>query len=739
MTTIVQVAVELSLNREFDYLVPDELESRVRLGSQVQVPFGRQMKYGYVTGFSRESSFANLKSIKKVIGGATLIGENVLKLARWMSDYYITPLEKTLQTIIPGAVRNTSRSFRELFVVTPTDRANDAAAIGMLEKAFPRRAEVLRILLAEQTMLMTDLIRETRTTNATLRSLEQEGFVCIEKKVLGRNPHRGKHLIPTQPLNMMPEQQVAYERICQSIDREKPGVILLHGVTGSGKTEVYLQALAYTLEKGLDAIILVPEISLTPQTVERFRSRFGDRIAVLHSHLSEGERHDEWHRLHSGEARIAIGARSALFSPVRKLGLIVVDEEHESSYKQDEAPRYNARDVAVMRGHMEPCTVVLGSATPSLESYRNARSGKYELVRLTQRADHRSMPLMHVVDMRSQVNDEKKMPVFSHDLVSAVRARLDGGEQVILFLNRRGYSTSLICPACGYVAKCPDCSVAMTYHKADQGLKCHLCGKWQAVPERCPNPECRDHRFKYSGFGTQRIEEIVAKLFPKARVARMDSDTTRRKESYEEILGGFRSGKIDLLIGTQMIAKGLHFPNVTLVGVLNADVSLHMPDFRAGEKTFQLLTQVAGRAGRGEIPGEVIVQTCTPVNAAIQAARRLDYEGFSDQELAFREEVGYPPFVKMACITVRGPDEALVAEATQNLEIIMRKALAPGMRLSDPSPAPVPRIKTHYRYQVILRAKTAGALGRVIRCSMNEMKWPKDIQYGIDIDPISLR
>ncbi|MDD2236734.1 MAG: primosomal protein N' [Kiritimatiellae bacterium] len=738
MPTIVQVAVELSLNREFDYLVPEALLEQVRLGSQVQVPFGRQTKYGYVTGFKETSDFEKLRSIKKVIGGAPLIGEKVLELARWMSDYYITPLEKTLQTLIPGAVRNKDRSFREQLMVRPAARAEKASERAALAKAFPRRSEVLESLLVEQEMLQAELIQQTRTTSATLRALEKEGYITIEKAVVGRNPHAGKQLLPTEPLPLMPEQQVAYEGICRAMDREKPGVMLLYGVTGSGKTEVYLQALAHALEKGQDAIILVPEISLTPQTVERFRSRFGDRIAVLHSHLSDGERHDEWHRLYRGDARIAIGARSALFSPLRHLGLIVVDEEHESSYKQDEAPRYSARDVAVMRGHMEHCAVVLGSATPSLESYQNTRSGKYEMMRLTVRADHRPMPIMQVVDMRTQVSEEGKTPVFSSDLVNAVRDRLVGGEQVILFLNRRGFSTSLICPACGYVAMCPDCSVSLTYHKADQELKCHLCGRQVPVPERCPNPDCRDHRFKYAGFGTQRIEEIAGKLFPHARIKRMDSDTTRRKEAYEEILGAFRSGKIDILIGTQMIAKGLHFPNVTLVGVLNADVSLHMPDFRAGEKTFQLLTQVAGRAGRGEIPGEVIVQTFTPAHAAIQAARRLDYEGFSDQELAFREELGYPPFRRMACITVRGPDECVVNDATRTLFGILGRHVTAGMRLSEPCPAPIARIKTHYRYQLMLRASSVRSLGRTLRAALAEMKWPKEVQHSLDIDPVSL-
>ena len=384
--------------------------------------------------------------------------------------------------------------------------------------------------------------------------------------------------------------------------RAAASVFLLHGVTGSGKTEVYLQAIAHALEQGKGAIVLVPEISLTPQTVERFKARFSSGrlqtlVAVLHSHLSTGERHDEWHKIRQGRARIVIGARSAIFAPIEPLGLIVVDEEHEHTYKQEETPRYHARDVAIVRGRMEGATVVLGSATPSMESFYNCIKGKYTLIDLPERADDKKMPVVRIVDMREAARGGKGIPIFSHQLQEAIAQRLEREEQVILFLNRRGYSTSLQCPLCGFVAGCPNCSISLTYHRHERHLCCHVCGHTEPVPPVCPNEKCRNPAIRYAGIGTQKVEDTLGKLFPQARVVRMDSDTLKRKEDYRRILGDFRVGKIDILLGTQMIAKGLHFPNVTLVGIIYADLALHQPDFRAGERTFQLLTQVAGRAG----------------------------------------------------------------------------------------------------------------------------------------------
>jgi primosomal protein N' (replication factor Y) len=607
-----------------------------------------------------------------------------------------------------------------------------------LRKRAPKQAAVLDVLLSGDSMFLHHLAKAADTTPGTVRSLEKKGFVRIGKEAMARNPIADQTSLPTEHLEFMPQQKEAYDLVKKAIDTGDPSVVLLFGVTGSGKTEVYMQAIDYVLKQGKGAIILVPEISLTPQTVERFKGRFGDGIAVLHSHLSQGERHDEWHRLHEGKARIAIGARSALFAPVKDLGLIVVDEEHETSYKQEESPRYNARDVAVMRGRMEGCAVVLGSATPSLESYHNTTNGKYGLAYLPHRVDHRKMPAVRVIDMRVEAQREGKPHVLSRDLVEAIRRRIDRAEQTILFLNRRGFATSLLCPKCGYVANCESCSVSMTYHRATDKLCCHICGATHKVPSRCPNQECRDPAFRYAGVGTQKVEDVVNRIFPHARVHRMDSDATTRKDSYRHILGDFRTGKIDILVGTQMIAKGLHFPNVTLVGVIFADITLHMPDFRAGERTFQLLTQVAGRAGRGDVAGEVIVQTYTPYHPAVQAARRLDYQGFYDQEIEFRRDLCYPPFSHLVCITVRGRVEEKVAFSAESFAKKLRSKLATSVALGGPTPAPLAKAKGFYRYQIIMRSATTRSMAMPLKETIQEFRWPEDVTFAVDVDALSL-
>ncbi|MFO1523378.1 MAG: primosomal protein N' [Kiritimatiellia bacterium] len=442
--------------------------------------------------------------------------------------------------------------------------------------------------------------------------------------------------------------------------------------------------------------------------------------------------------MRSGKARIVVGARSALFAPVENLGIILVDEEHEGSYKQEEAPRYQARDVAVMRGRMHRAAVVLGSATPSVESYYNAFRGKYELVRLNLRVDDRQMPRMRVIDMRLDTGASGRPGILSRDLVDAVRLRMDRGEQTMLFLNRRGFSTSMICPTCGHVAACPHCSVSLTYHRHAGALRCHYCGESQRVPDRCPNPECRDPAFKFSGTGTERVEAIIRQCFPRASIQRMDRDTMTAKDSYRKVLGDFRTGKIDILVGTQMIAKGLHFPNVTLVGVINADTTLHLPDFRAAERAFQLLTQVAGRAGRGEIAGEVIVQTFTPTHVAIQSARRIDYEGFFDQELEARRELGYPPFGHLVVLTVRGPDEAAVAAAATAFHERLKPLLPANVVLGEPGPAPLARLKGSHRHQIVLRGPTARGITTAYRRAAGDFKLPKGVLMSIDVDAQSM-
>lgn len=503
--------------------------------------------------------------------------------------------------------------------------------------------------------------------------------------------------------------------------------------------------------------MLVPEIALTPQTVERLRARFSQVawppsnggeaesqppatgiLAVLHSGLSQGERFREWQRIRSGEARLVVGARSAIFAPVHQLGIIVVDEEHETTYKQEENPRYHARDVAVMRAHFENAVAVLGSATPSLESFHNSQSGKYTLCRMPDRIDSRKLPVIRVVDMRREMLRQKGFSIFSTPLKSAIQLRLERGEQVILYLNRRGYASSMLCTKCGYVAMCPECSVTLSYHRQAQQLKCHFCGHHQRAPLKCPEPSCADPGIRYSGIGTEKLEEAVSKLFPHARMARMDSDTMTHRRDYERTLLRFKMGKLDILLGTQMIAKGLDFPRVTLVGIVYADVGLHFPDFRSGERTFQQITQVAGRAGRGEVEGEVIVQTFTPAHSAIQFGRRQDFEGFYSEEVRFREPLSYPPFnhlTKIECTAVQESKAEFVAE---NIKRLLHERVGNSVRVLGPAPAPMARLRGRFRYQLLLRDARRKNLKMILRSILQELPRSGDVMVTADVDPVQM-
>ena len=783
---IARVTLEIALRKEFDYFIPPELDGQVEVGSRVQVPFGARKVFGCVTGLAEESAHATLKSILKVIGAQTLVTPKVLQLARWIGDYYCCPPEIALKSVLPEAVRQEQANWRERLHVRALPQS------GELPKLAKKQQEVWNLLQDRPELPLTELLALTHTSAATVRRLEDKGLVSITTEISERDPYAREHILPSQPLPLNPAQAAALAAIkaamdlepkaegrvqnaetqtpkasavqgmldvgCSVLDVQSPPpspishlppsrshTFLLHGVTGSGKTEVYLQAIAHALQQGKGAIVLVPEISLTPQTVERFKARFSSGplrtlVAVLHSHLSAGERHDEWHKIRQGRARIAIGARSAIFAPVEPLGLIIVDEEHEHTYKQEESPRHHARDVAIVRGQMEGAVVVLGSATPSLESYYNCAKGKYALLKLPERADNKKMPVVRVVDMRQAMRTGKSVPIFSPQLKDAIANKLDGKEQVILFLNRRGYSTSLQCPLCGYVAECPNCSVSLTYHRHENKLCCHICGHNAPVPAACPNEKCRNPAIRYSGLGTQKVEATLAKLFPHARTVRMDSDALKRKEDYRRILGDFRAGKIDILIGTQMIAKGLHFPNVTLVGIIYADLTLHQADFRAAERTFQLLTQVSGRAGRGDIEGEVFVQSFTPFHPAIQYARRHDFEGYYQQEIEFREQLKYPPIGRIALLTLKGRNEEKVKFSAEHLKQEVEKTARDikDLVIAGPAPAPLLRAETFYRYQLMLRAQRMPALSRRLATLTATLKLPDEVTLTVDIDPIDL-
>ena len=737
---IARVSLEIALRKEFDYLIPAELTGQIDVGSRVQVPFGPRKILGVVTAVAEESGHANLKPILKVIGAQTLVTPKVLKLSRWIGEYYCCAPEIALKSVLPEAVRKEDAGWRErLFVRALT-------VSGEFPKLPKRQQEIWNLVEERRELPLAELLELTKTTASTVRKLEDRGLVSITSEVSERDPYARETILPTQNIVLNPAQKQTLSEITKAMDAENPShTFLLHGVTGSGKTEIYLQALAHALEQGKGAIVLVPEISLTPQTVERFKARFSSGklqtlVAVLHSHLSAGERHDEWHKIRDGRARIVIGARSAIFAPVEPLGLIIVDEEHEHTYKQEEAPRYHARDVAIMRGQMENAVVVLGSATPSMESYANCKKGKFTLLNLPERVDDQKMPHVRVVDMRQAMFKEKGPPLFSPQLKEAITQRLERGEQTILFLNRRGYSTSLMCPKCGYVAECPNCSVSLTYHRIEQKLSCHICGHNARVPNLCPNEKCKNPAIRFAGTGTQKVEEVLAKLFPKARVKRMDADTMKRKDDYRQVLGDFRAGKLDILVGTQMIAKGLHFPNVTLVGIIYADSALHQPDFRAGERAFQLLTQVAGRAGRGDVEGEVFVQAFTPFHPAIQFARRHDFVGFYEQEIEFREQLKYPPASRVALLTLKGRSEEKVKFSADHLKRELEKKLKAlkDLVIAGPAPAPLLRAENFYRYQIMLRTRAMSALSRELAVIVQLLTLPDDVTLAVDIDPVSL-
>ena len=743
----VRVVAEGVPDRLFDYAVPEALAERMREGQRVRVPFGAKTVDAFVVetfadlpaeaGAGGETDLfgeptARCRALKPILGlddEIPFLSRPLIELARWMAAYTLSPFDGVLRCMLPSVIRGREIREKTLTYVTPKEGTFDLTR---------RQAELLENLRRVRGGWLHALLREFACSPETLKKLEQKGAVAIEKKAIRRDPLANRRILPTAPLPLMEEQARALKAIVELLDAEgKRKPLLLFGVTGSGKTEVYLQAIAHALEQGKGAIVLVPEIALTPQTVQRFVARFGRGIAVLHSALGDGERYDEWHRIRTGEARVVVGPRSAVFAPVRNLGLIVVDEEHEPSYKQDETPRYHARDIAVMRAHLEGCAVVLGSATPAMETWNNVRKGKYLIARLSKRVANRPMPAVQIIDMRLETLRTGHAQIFSEPLLEAVKERLERGEQSILFLNRRGYSRALTCPRCGYTASCEACAIPFTYHQADSCLRCHICGEWKPLPTACP--ACGDPAFRYVGIGTQRVERALQACFPNARLLRMDADVTTRKQSHDELLSIFKSGRADILIGTQMIAKGLDFPNVTLVGVLAADTSLHIPDFRASERTYQLLAQVSGRAGRAELPGEVFIQTYTPDHPAVQASASDEgFEPFAEQELHERLEGGYPPYSHLVCLTLRSESEERVRFFSERLAAALREMKVNGLVISEACPAPLAKAKGFFRYQILLRAPTAKRITTALAELFKTRFLPPDIKLAVDVDAIDI-
>ena len=727
---------------ELDYLIPENLVARVQVGSRVHVPLQGRRALGVVLQILTESPHrGRLKPVHDAVGTKAMFTADLLKLARWISDYYLCPIRQVLRTMLPQAVREKPESFLSDSHLKLLQMP-DAAAMEKLTKSAPIQARIIEMLHAQGGEgTLSQIRKELPRASQILPVLIKKGLITRAEVRVERDPFSDEEFVQNAEHEFTEEQKVAYDGILRALEKPKEAKpILLLGVTGSGKTEVYLQTIARVLEAGKTALVLVPEISLTPQTIERFKSRFADRkqrIAVLHSHLSDGERHDEWYKIHEGRADIVIGARSAIFAPLENVGIIIVDEEHEPSYKQEEAPRYNARDVAVVRAKLEGCVCVLGSATPSLESYENTLTGKYDILRLTVRTDGKSMPLVRIVDMRLEKRKTKEgFSVLSERLRLAINARLERGEQSILFLNRRGYNTALTCLQCGAVCNCPECSVALTFHKTENRLVCHICGMRALPPSKCK--ECGDPSIRYGGYGTERAEASIREAFPKARIARVDTDTMQKKNQLRDTLKAFRSQKLDLLIGTQMIAKGLDFPNVTLVGVLNADLALHMPDFRAAERTFQLLTQVAGRAGRGERKGEVFIQTFTPHSPAVQFARHADFHGFADQELEQRKQFHYPPYWHVVLIGCRAKQETHAEFALQTLVKRLQQGLPPDVTFGEPCPSPLAKAHGQFRFQLLLKVAKVRPLVAHLQRTLQGMTWPEDTFVTWDVDAMSL-
>ncbi len=743
----VSVAIDLALDRLFTYEVPVELLGRVCVGQLLRVPFHGRITRGFALALTETPPAFATKPVMAIEDESPFFSPALLKLVKWIASYTASPIEVVLKTAVPASVLKPSARPKELLFVEPTGSAAELTK---------HQAELLADIVRVGGGWMQQLVKEFKTSPSTLRTLAQKGCLSIVPRQSRRDPLAGRSVVPTHPLQLNDMQARALDTIfAQDVGGRgatalpsdgcgAPRPVLLHGVTGSGKTEIYLQAIARLLEQGKGAIVLVPEIALTPQTVRRFAGRFGNRVAVLHSALSDGERYDEWHRIRTGEARVVVGPRSAIFAPVANLGLIVVDEEHDPSYKQDETPRYHARDVAVMRARFEGARIVLGSATPSLESWLNAQQNKYELASVPARVAGRSLPTVHLVNMQQELERMGHVPIYSSLLLEAVRSRLDRGEQTILFLNRRGYSRVLDCPDCGWVAECPECAVPYTYHRADQCLRCHVCGGWARLPADCPM--CHAKELSYGGVGTQRAEAALQACFPRAKILRMDADSTSRKYSHDDILSAFRAGKADVLLGTQMIAKGLDFPNVTLVGVLNADTSLNRPDPRASERTYQLLAQVSGRAGRAEKPGEVYIQTFQPDAAAIAAAAKGDYAAFAACELEDRRTAYFPPYCRLSTLVFRSKVEALARDwadlYARSLEGWAKKANAKsgneGFRVSEAAEAPLSKADGWFRYHVVLRTPTAKAAVDAVKWLKSVRPPPEALRIAFDVDALNL-
>ncbi len=729
----------IGIGKTLDYGIPAETEPLIRKGSQVKVLLKGQIRIGIVTQLKESADFSKVLPIHSVLSEGELLTEELFSLAHWIEKYYCTPQRHVIKIMLPSSIRHSMAHKEQYFISSLQTKNQLRRACAELQEKQAEQAAVLEVMLkTKRGILLTELLEKSGVSVSPVETLIKRGFLKKERMRIDRNPLEGEEYFKTVAKPLNDEQKQAYLKIIASLQEKRFETHLLYGITGSGKTEVYLQAIEKALEMGLGTIMLVPEISLTAQTIDRFRSRFDDKIAILHHRLSQGERCDEWHRIRRGDAQIVVGARSALFSPLPKLGLIIVDEEHDGAYKQsEEAPCYHARDLAVVRGKITHSTVILGSATPSLESYYNTLNGKYTLSKLSSRATQSNLPHVTIVDMKKEYEKAGGYTAFSAPLLEGIKKRFAQGEQTILFLNRRGYHTSLFCEGCGHIFKCPHCDLALTFHFGEKVLACHLCDfRLAPIPSQCP--ECKKpETLKYKGVGTEQIERALHAIFPDIRTIRMDGDTTRHKGSHEHLLKQFSTAKADVLIGTQMIAKGLHFPSVTLVAILNCDGSLQIPDFRASENIFQLITQVAGRAGRGELPGEVIIQTHLPDNQTIKLASAQNYEEFYKVEIASRKMFGFPPFSHLVKLTFVGKESEQTAQAGAVLRAFLAKKLDKSYLLHPLVPSGYPKIKDFYRFQLLIRGKIVYPIHAHLKEALAQNLLPKEVRMHIDVDPLS--
>lgn len=733
------VLLDISIDKALDYGMTHEQKPLILPGTRVEVPIRGKLYSGYILNTKEKPDFSPVKPIAKILSDSPLITEEMFRLAVWMAKYYCCPLRQIFKILLPSGVRKIMQPKQQLFVMRSKSKEELRQLCEELRNKHSAQAQVLDVMLqVKKGILLSELLEKTGGSRSPVDSLVKKGCLIVDIVRIDRSPLLNEEYFQSKPKILNDEQASALDKINRSLTEGRYETHLLYGVTGSGKTEVYIQAIDHALKLGKGAIMLVPEISLTEQTIQRFRSRFQEKIAVLHYRLSQGERNDEWHKIHQGEARIVIGARSAVFSPVKNLGLIIVDEEHEQSYKQqEETPCYHGRDVAVMRSKMSQSTTILGSATPSLESYYNAKQGKYTLSTLTQRASHASLPNVRIIDMKKEFEKANGFTHFSDPLIAGIKRRQELGEQTILFLNRRGYHTTLMCQSCGKAVQCAHCDLALTFHLGDNCLACHLCGyRLSPPPSVCPS--CRSGTpLKFKGAGTEQIEKAIHAVLPDIRTIRVDGDTTRHKGSHQKLLRDFGAGKADILIGTQMISKGLHFPSVTLVGVLNSDASLNIPDFRSSETVFQLITQVSGRAGRGVVLGEVIIQTMVPENATIQLAAEQNYPKFYDEEIAVRQLFRYPPFSQLAKMTFSGKDARLTERTAQNLRQKLTSMLPPEFELHPVAPCGYAKVKDHFRFQFLIKGPHLFPLNAAITAIQQHDPLPKSIKVSIDINPSS--